>query len=562
VRLLILAALLAVHLLSVPLTLWEFDETFFALGVERYEPLLHHPPPPGYPLFIGFAKLVHAFTGDPFRALIVVSVLATACGIAALYAALRRISGDDDIALFATVLFYVSPVMLVHGVVGMSDSGALALLALSLWLSCREGHHVTDFALACAATVGWRPQFSIVVVPLLLLTIARRHSWKERLTAIGVFGAACLAWLVPLMMAAGGATNFVQWLGGQAAYFAAHDADLSRSGMSHAQVAFRFIAHPWGPKYLSFVVLLAAAAGVVLAMRARVWRTLPLAIACAIYLAFAIVTMDPADAPRYALPSMIAVALFAAWPLARLRAAGWIALALYAAGAYVYTSPILVERRSQPSPPVAAARFIERTAPRNAVILYDLPLRPHAEYLLRDRPHLRIDEGFARYGRRIDVPLVLYADGETKGTSFAWRASDAYGKLTRNFYRVVTVSTIGMNERYAAVRGIFAPERSRTGESWRWLGPNAELSLPDIAASRVRLTFRLPPESVLDANAINVGSTSINVARGATATIEVPFAPNLTITAARSFVPAETGGSRDRRRLSVMLLGVEQTGRR
>lgn len=546
------AVLLAVHLASAPRTLWEFDEPLFAMAVEKYEPLRHHPPPPGYPLFIGFAKLVEPLFGTPFPTLLAISILGTVGGFAAWAWALRSIP--------AALLLYASPAMLVHATLPQSDSMAMALLGVAVGL-CMRGAHPIAIALACAATVGWRLQFSILVVPLFLTALVLLRTWRARALATLAFGVTCLAWLVPLVYATGGVDGFRGWLGGQAAYFAAHDADLSRSGTSAVQLAFRFIAHPWGPKWLSFPVLLVAAVGLVFVIRKRKLETLPLLVGTAVYLGFALWTMDPADAVRYALPTLPCVAFLATLPFDRRFVFAVIA---YAVGAVIYTFPVLEQRRTIPSPPVAAIEHLRRVAPHNAVILYDLPLMPHARYLLRGYQRSRIDDGLLRFGHRLDVPLFVLADGETEGTVFRWRSSDAYRKLTRNFYGVVTVSPVPAAERFQAVSGIHSPERSRDGLSWRWVGAEGVLRLPDVGATHVRLTFRLPPEYPFEGNTVRIGAQTLALRRGESREIIVPSAELVRIVPERTFVPAQIPGrnNRDRRTLSVMLTEVEQTGAR
>ena len=50
-------AFLAAHLRDLPRTLEDIDSINFALGVESFSVAAHRPHPPGYPIFIGLAKL-------------------------------------------------------------------------------------------------------------------------------------------------------------------------------------------------------------------------------------------------------------------------------------------------------------------------------------------------------------------------------------------------------------------------------------------------------------------------------------------------------------------------
>lgn len=581
-----LAVVALLHLTSLPRTIWEYDENLFCMGVEHYDPLNHFPPPPGYPLFIGTAKLVAPLFGNvAFRTLVALNAFTTVAGFVLLAMAFRVLTNDARTGVLGALLFYISPAMLVHATPALSDSGALALLALSLWLCAlairdvdrpRRTLLVAFAAIACSATVGWRPQFAIAVVPMLFTTVALLRTWRERCVAVLWFGIACAAWLAPLVAFTGGIERFWVWLSGQAAYFAEHDADISRGGRTAAQIALRFIAHPWGPKWLAAPVLLLAAAGFVDAARRRMWIVLPAIVMSAVYLAFTLKMMDPADGVRYALPAHPGIALLAILGVDLLRRlsrgvlADWALLGLYAIGSYLYAGPLLRQRVESASPPFAAIRHLRSIAPRNAVILYDLPLKPHAQYLLRGYTRMRVDEGLQRFGHQIDRPIFELTDSATTGPGgsvFRWKTPDAYSKLTRNHYGAVSVLPMPTAQRFLAVEGISPPERTGSG-SWRWVGARGTLALPDVGAEAVRLTFTVPNDYPLGSNRVTVaaegGATAAAmVTHGRASVVELPLprgAARVHITAAQTFVPANVPGrlSRDRRTLSVMLTGVEQ----
>src|SRR5205823_7482037 len=122
------------------------------------------------------------------------------------------------------------------------------------------------------------------------------------------------------------------------------------------------------------------------------WRRrralLPLLILTVIHALFEIGWMDPADGARYSLPIMIFFALAAAGGFdvirrsSRSRAVPWIATAALAALSVWYAQPILAARTHGPSPVFAAAAYANQHFAPNTVILYDLSMRPHAEYLM------------------------------------------------------------------------------------------------------------------------------------------------------------------------------------
>lgn len=575
-KLLAIVALLAtaaLHYTTVPRSIWEFDESFFAMAVEKYEPLQHHPPPPGYPIYIGFAKLIALFTGDPLQALLATSIIAVAAGLVTWFLAFREITGEPLIAILGSVLLYVSPAVLVSGTLPQSDAGALALLGLAAW-ACAKGE--PQFAaIACAACIGWRLQFSIEVVPMFLASLFLMKQWRDRAMALAVFGVACLVWFVPLVVATNGPELFWKWLSSQAAYYAAHDADLSRSGYSPGLIGLRFLAHPWGPKWLSLPLLAIAAGGATLLLIKKNVKVLPLAVGAAVYLAFALATMDPADAVRYAIPGLPVIALFAAVPVVKLAAIGALIAIAYASGAMAYALPVVRARATTDAPPSAAAKYIRANVPKNAIVLYDLPLRPQAEYLLRGWQVMRIDAGLAKYGGDPSVPMVVLANGErgeANGVTYHWPDTDAYRKLTRQHYGAVSVIPLPPSERFRVIKDIHAPERTREGQTWRWVGAHGEIELPSFGATHARFTFRTPPDYAFDRNRVDVlvngtKAGAVEIARNGRGEVVVPIGAGPTkieIVPLQTFVPAKIPGAnnRDARTLSVMLTRVEQLGSR
>src|SRR5215212_2252459 len=79
-----LAAVAAVRLLTLPRSIWEWDEVLFLRGIARFDPLHHSPHPPGYPLLIGLGKALTWITGDPFRSLVALGVISSCVGFVAL----------------------------------------------------------------------------------------------------------------------------------------------------------------------------------------------------------------------------------------------------------------------------------------------------------------------------------------------------------------------------------------------------------------------------------------------------------------------------------------------
>src|SRR5207244_3366908 len=159
-----------------------------------------------------------------------------------------------------------------------------------------------------------------------------------------------LLWFVPLVLAVGGPGGLLPFLGRQAGFVARFDANAPRAGHALSWVVVRFLAHPWGTRWTSLPVLGLALAGTFALVGGRRRGALPLAVLCGVDLAFALAVMNPSDAVRYALPSLLFVAFAVAVGIealarrVRLPAAVGLMVALFATGFLVYTEPLLAAR--------------------------------------------------------------------------------------------------------------------------------------------------------------------------------------------------------------------------
>src|SRR5215203_53016 len=577
------ALVAVVRALTLPKSLWELDEVLFARGVERFDPLGHRPHPPGYPLLVALGKLLNLVFHDPFISLVALSFVSSLVGYGALVAAFRRIAGGaagERVAVIGALLFLLSPVMLVQGPLPMSDPPALMFIALALWAAvclAEAGSARAAWALgACAsAAIGCRPQLAMAVLPMLAAALWQAPTWRRRGEAVAAFTLVSLLWFAPLVAATGGLERFLDYQARQASYVAAHDATSSRT-VSRARVFAIFVGHPWGARWLSLPVLLAALAGGAGLLRFRRKTVLPLAVLSGAQLAVCLLVMDPADGVRYALPAVLGIAFAAAVGfeavagLWRLPALVWVFTACALAASAAYAWPVLRVRSATPSPPAQAVAWVERHQTAKTMFLVEHEMEAHASYLLAGHDLAPVDEGLRRAARRPRAPLYLFSEGESGwpgAVTFRWPDSDAYRRLTRNHYRVVSLSPIPKGQRFLIVRGINGWEPTNREARWRWMDADAALRIfPRGTARAVAVKLALDPAFPLASSSVAVSvnggpATTVEIARGTQRTVELPLPPagpvEIAFRSAHSFVPP----GRDTRRLAVQLLAVERIPR-
>jgi 4-amino-4-deoxy-L-arabinose transferase-like glycosyltransferase len=568
------------RLLTAPKTIWENDEFLFAEAVRNFDPSRYHPHPPGYPLYVLLGKAFNVVFDDPFRSLVALGIVASVLGVIGLTRYFRIVLGDPDLAVCGALLFYFSASALLHSTLALSDVASLLFVALALVSICRggeEGDHERDAILVgvwCSAAIGVRPQLLLPVLPMLAIALWQMRTMRQRVAAVAAFAFVSLMWLLPLVDAAGGVNAVIAYEQKQAQYFATHDAAMSRGSKSATEIAIRFLLHPWGSKYITLPLLLFMALGVLPLWRRRSSKLLPLLAFTAVQVAFELATMDPADGARYALPSMIFFALLAAAGFDALRRSTrialmpWLATAFFAAISWWYVGPILRARTSGPSPVAAAADYANRTFPPNTVILYDLSLRPAAEYLMHFKT-IAIEPGLRVFYASQNVPLVQFVDGGThsgEAKAFSWPASDAYGKLTRNHYRQVSLDPVRPEERYLPMRGVYPLERTVEGEEWRWLAKESAIVLPALGAGSVRIGLRISPDAPYDTNVVQFFANEepagrVSARKGEVVKIDVPVPDGATLrmVTEQSFAPASVLHNQDPRLLAVQLTEVVQS---
>jgi hypothetical protein len=239
--------------------LWDHDSVQFALGVEKYDLAAHHPHPPGYPLYIALLKLLAALGVDAGAGMVALSIAATALGAGLIVPLAVRLAteaaagkprstvvaprsgpgageggaaGGDAagalpfaVGLLAATLYVFNPLLWFYGelpLVYAVEGGMAVALA---YAAVRMADGRVPFLAACAAFAlagGVRPSTLVLLLPLWMLGAWRSlRVWgsskdvRVRRAAAGTLAvglalgsAAGLAWLLPLLAAAGGLSAY------------------------------------------------------------------------------------------------------------------------------------------------------------------------------------------------------------------------------------------------------------------------------------------------------------------------------------------------------------------
>ena len=416
---LVVAALyLAAHLPFLAPSLEDIDSINFALGLRHFDPALHQPHPPGYPVYmlLGHISLpvverVTSMTGATAeaKALAIWSAVGGAgCIVAAwfLFVALQDRgptgSAPPGTMLWSVLLLAVSPVFWMTGLRPMSDMPGLALAigAQALMLQRgpseqrrgpiveRRGPFASAVwgALLAGIATGIRVQSAVLTLPVLALVMFEHppspaaSSRLRPLKPLAAFMLGCLAWGIPLVIASGGINAYLAALNTQAAEdFSWVDMLWSNPTPRHVAVGlYQALVLPWASIPLAVAVGVAAAIGLLVTLL-REWRVLlVLSVAFLPYFVFHLL-FQQLDTVRYALPIVVPVAWLAARSFALSRRLSPVIAAPFVAAALIVAVPGGVAYGREPHPAfraIADAVQRARVQPPAAVFSHYAVRRP------------------------------------------------------------------------------------------------------------------------------------------------------------------------------------------
>ncbi len=193
---------------------FNWDAVNFVLALDDYDVRLHHPHPPGYPVFVGMGRIVQIVIPDPNAALVAVAMLLSAGAVAAIYLLGRTLFGQTA-GIVAALYLLCSVTFWTNGAVALAyPSLALftTLVALLAWRCHRERRAIPvwlplSLSLAYAVGGGFRPDLLLFMLPLWIFghwQLPFRTIIRSGICVIAVV----LAWFAPTVALSGGWSGY------------------------------------------------------------------------------------------------------------------------------------------------------------------------------------------------------------------------------------------------------------------------------------------------------------------------------------------------------------------
>lgn len=492
-------------------SLWDWDEALFSYALRDYNVAAHHPHPPGFPLFILFAKGVHLVVASEFRSLQIVTML----GAVALFPLMiflgRELRMRFTPAVIAALLVAFAPNVWVFGGSAFSDvpSLALSLLAVALLLrGCRSGGAYLAGALLLGIAAGFRPQNLVIgMVPSLLASWYRVRASRSPLPLLlaALIGGGCVAGAYGGAAAATGDwATYRHAVQAHQQYITTVDS-ISNPRRPPLPLLFDdFFLRPYRMKRLNVAMSLLCAVALLGALAGR--RATVLA-ALSIFGPFCILgwlMLDVNSVGRFSVAWSPLIAIAAAEGLAmlagllRVERRAWIAQC--AGGAYlvgtmfVWTAPALRIVRRTKSPPVQAVEWIQDNLPRSTPLFVHGSMGPHSDLLLGDysRESVGDDPVAPSDGRK--PWLIREGLVGTRGSHAFTYPRGRLWQIVRQRYFEVSVSPVLAQMRMG--EGWY-DEESNEQSTWHWMGVRGTLLLQTFSGpGRLILRAYVPLDAV------------------------------------------------------------------
>ena len=464
-------------------TPWDWDEVQFLSALQAFDVTLHHPHPPGFPLFIAAAKLLTLAGLSPFRALQAVSVMASMAIVPAMFFLAREAKATFVVALHSALLLAFFPNLWFYGGTAFSDVPAMVLVVLAVALLLRGSRSDASFlggAIVLALAAGFRPQnLAIGAVPFVIAAFQRRRAATIAAAALIVIAIVGVSYGVAVQLS-GGWTPFRETLAGHQQYITHVDSFLNPNRPALWRLFDDFFVRPYRAPVINAVVTLFVAIGLWLAVTARRTGALIVLASFGPFCIFAWLFLDHFSASRFSIGYAPLMAMLAAEGIGAIgapRISSAIAAFLVAMMA-IWTLPALVAVRSTLSPPMSAIEFLRaHYSPSSCVVDVQRPMEAFADELLPEYSRQLVDAAVIRlvkFGSTRAEVLLCEGAPETPDAMTFSRPRKRLWWLARQRYFDVTVAPL----QRPAFGADWYGEESDGIRVWRWTARLGTIAIP------------------------------------------------------------------------------------
>lgn len=190
--------------------LYDIDSINYALALDRFDPVVHQPHPPGYFLYVYLGRFARIFIHDANGALVTLSIAAS-CVAALMIYGLATCWFERRAAVCAALIFVFSPLCWFHGTVALTyiiETAFSATVGYLCWRSLSgDNRFIVPSAILLGLATGCRQSSILFLCPLWLLSL-RRMPAKHICAGVLALGITLTAWFAPMLHESGGAEKY------------------------------------------------------------------------------------------------------------------------------------------------------------------------------------------------------------------------------------------------------------------------------------------------------------------------------------------------------------------
>ena len=489
----------ASRFLAMARSLWDWDEALFTMAMRDYDVTMHHPHPPGFPVYIAMAKVMRLVVSDDFRALQSVNMIAAVLVFPAMFLFARELRLGFTTSASAAALFAFFPNVWFFGGGGFSDVPSIVLVlfaAAFLLRGIRDRKSYFIGTLLLALAIGIRPQNLLVgLVPGILATWRRR--WWEILIAL-------LLGIVIVGTAFGSAIHFTGSLDDYLRMVREHGDYITRVDSFRAparpplwRIFDRFFIKQYQSPVLSVIASLFVVISIAGAIRERSRPLLLNALTFGAFALFAWLMLDRFSISRFSIGYQPMFAVFVADGIRRAgRQREWMLSAALVFAFIVYTFPALTPVRNEVAPSiVAASTAAQRIDPEREQLFVGHTMMVFMDLLAPRFPYMRVVDDRALPVDAKEHSWLLAEITTTKDEGFVFRRErGALWNISRRHYFDIKLAPLSQRARFDA--GWYEAESENTHQ-WRWMGAHSFTELPPARGETLlRVHFGVPGELV------------------------------------------------------------------
>jgi hypothetical protein len=489
----------ATRLLAVARSLWDWDEALFTMAMRDYDVRMHHPHPPGFPVFIALAKVVRLVVPNDFRALQTVNVIAAMLVFLAVFLFARELRLRFATCVSAGALFAFFPNVWFFGGGAFSDipSIVLVLFAVTLLLKGvrdRKAYWLGTLLLALA--IGIRPQnFLVGLIPGLIAT--RRRRWWEVLVALLIGLVIVGAALGGAIYATGSLHEYQRMVREHGQYIAQVDSFRSPDRPPLWRISDRFFVKQYQSPVLSIIASIFVAVSLVGATRERNRSLLVNALTFLPFAIFAWMLLDRFSISRFSIGYQPMFAIFLADGLARVgKKREWMLSAALILAFFVYTLPGLTPVRNEIAPSILAAQAAaKRVKTERAQLFVSRTMTVFLDLCAPGLPYTAVlDDRAMPFTESKNAWLLAEIETTPEEGLVFKRERGHLWNISRRHYFEIKLEPVPARARF--VSGWYAPELLKA-DQWRWMSGSSMTMLPGVRGEALlRLHFGVPRESL------------------------------------------------------------------